>query len=98
MILHWKSISDEIPEVGDTGYFISGHEWIGIGIWNKDKGFIEAFTGDFPCGGYDLHKDSRWINESVMWWAEIPDYEKYVYGKCGYESALMQRYIKKEEV
>lgn len=76
--LCWKSIQNSTPPENDVAYFVSGHEWLGIAVWENEKGWTKGFIGEFP---YDQpwEWDSDDLNMQVLYWAELPDYP--IYGK-----------------
>ena len=97
--LGWKQLVKELPFHGEgTGaYYISGHEWFGIGIWQDDDGWVKGFIGEWPYGDEGDMLDKRccleFLNQSVMWWKEIDDYPYY--GIAGQDCPNMQKYLAK---
>lgn len=81
--MKWISIVDKFPTGHHIAYFITGHEWIGIGIWEDKKGWVKGFIGDFPGDFGSLVEDddpfdiNNYLNQNVMWWSEIEDYPCY---------------------
>lgn len=76
--MKWISVKERLPSSEWTckSFLISGHEWFGIGTWEKVK-WTSAFLGEFPCdqGEYmEGHEAEKFLDSSIMYWAEIPDY------------------------
>lgn len=85
MSKEWISIADKFPDSSCGAYFISGHEWFGIGIWENGKGWVLGFVGEWPYGDHGAMFDEKntpsdpedinhYLNQSVMWWKEIIEY------------------------
>jgi len=64
----WHSVNKKLPDCTCGAYFISGHEWFGIGIWENGKQWVRGFIGEFPYGddGDFFDNDSTFLNESVF--------------------------------
>lgn len=76
----WVSVETSLPDSSLGAYFISGHEWFGIGIWENRKGWVRGFIGEWPYGdrGDFLESETcNFLNESTMWWKEIIDFPYY---------------------
>lgn len=86
--MKWISIAEKFPPADHNSYFIAGHNWIGIGIWEDKKGWIRGFITDSPFGfdefesyekDFDPFDVNHYLNRNVMWWAIIDEYP--IYGK-----------------
>ena len=79
--MKWISVKERLPNY-DCAYLISGHEWFGIGYWRNNK-WASGFIGEFPSddGSWysedDTESNKEWLNESVLYWSEIPNYPIY---------------------
>lgn len=71
-MMQWIPFKEQQPNSTCSAYFISGHEWFGIGIWENDKGWVKGFIGEWPHGDDgDFLEDHPFLNDSVLYWANI---------------------------
>ena len=95
--MEWKSIDKILPDNTCGAYFISGHEWFGIGIWENKKGWTRGFIGEWPNGdtGDYFNQNDDYLNEEVMWWCEIDSNYPY-YGIKMEESELCKKFFQQK--
>ena len=81
----WIPVEEKFPDSICSAYFICGHEWFGIGIWENTKGWTRGFIGEWPHGDmgnlFDDEPPSSnrpfidyFLNQEVMYWREIIKY------------------------
>lgn len=77
----WIYFKEATPDnTGDEEpYYISGHEWSGIGLWCNKRGFLKGYIGDFPYGPENMI-DGEFLNHHTLWWKPF-DYNYPIYPK-----------------
>lgn len=85
--MKFYSVDDLLPECSLGAFFITGHEWFGIGIWEDGKGWTRGFFGEWPYGDHGHmvteEENQSFLNESIMYWASIPGDYPYSGGCMG---------------